>query len=69
MHTCSAGWYYNYWGYYWGWWVGPGVWALGGCGRWRTVLAFSFMAMFTFLVTSILVSPPRLAVCLLMGQL
>ncbi|KAK3299721.1 uncharacterized protein B0H64DRAFT_104565 [Chaetomium fimeti] len=49
--TCSSPWFWNYWGYYWGgWWRnpffidGPGDIAYSGCGHWRTVLAFSFMA-------------------------
>ncbi|KAH6977608.1 hypothetical protein EDB80DRAFT_757379 [Ilyonectria destructans] len=58
-HTCSATWYYNYWGYYWGhfWTVGP----VGrvninsaGCSQWRTVLAFSFIAWFLHLLSGIL---------------
>lgn len=58
IHTCSASWYYDYWGYYWGgWWRRPSFIAgTDGCGQWRTVLAFSFMAMFAFLVSTILVS-------------
>lgn len=56
IHTCSASWYYDYWGYYWGgWWRRPSFIAgTDGCGQWRTVLAFSFMAMFAFLVSTIL---------------
>ncbi|KAH7111941.1 hypothetical protein B0J13DRAFT_270210 [Dactylonectria estremocensis] len=58
-HTCSANWYYNYWGYYWGrfWTVGP----IGrvnisgaGCAQWRTVLAFSCIAWFLHLLSGIL---------------
>ncbi|KAK3306219.1 uncharacterized protein B0T15DRAFT_221934 [Chaetomium strumarium] len=55
--VCSSSWFCNYWGYYWG-----GFWrnpffngnTSAGCGHWRTSLAFSFMAMVAFLVTSIL---------------
>ncbi|EEU33767.1 uncharacterized protein NECHADRAFT_89158 [Fusarium vanettenii 77-13-4] len=58
-HICSAGWYYNYWGYYWGrfWRVGP----VGrvningaGCSQWRTVIAFSIIAWVLFIISSIL---------------
>lgn len=67
IHTCSSPWYWNYWGYYWGGYgSSPGTAGSGyrrstgaagsGCGAWRTVLAFSFMAMFAFLVSTILVS-------------
>jgi hypothetical protein len=59
--TCSARWYYNYWGYYWGrfWRVGPiGTVSINGagCAQWRTVLAFSFIAWFLHLLSGILVS-------------
>ncbi|SPQ24177.1 d35c8d83-68bb-43fb-bbd6-43592f4e6bf9 [Thermothielavioides terrestris] len=57
VHTCGSPWFYNYWGYYWGgWWRGPffPVFENSGCGSWRTALAFSFMVMFAFLVTTIL---------------
>ncbi|EXK25551.1 hypothetical protein FOMG_17793 [Fusarium oxysporum f. sp. melonis 26406] len=58
-HTCSARWYYGYWGYYWGlfWRVGPiGTVTINGagCGSWKTVLAFSFIAWFLHLLSSIL---------------
>ncbi|KAL2133763.1 hypothetical protein VTI74DRAFT_1745 [Chaetomium olivicolor] len=60
-HTCSAPWFRNYWGYYWGgWWRrrpfvnGPADIANAGCGHWRTVLAFSFMALVAFFVSAIL---------------
>ncbi|KAM5376424.1 hypothetical protein ACJZ2D_005478 [Fusarium nematophilum] len=58
-HTCSANWYYDYWGYYWGryWTVGP----VGrvtidgaGCAQWRTVLAFSFISWFLHFTSGIL---------------
>ncbi|KAH7255967.1 hypothetical protein BKA59DRAFT_521042 [Fusarium tricinctum] len=57
--TCSARWYYNYWGYYWGrfWRVGPiGTVSINGagCAQWRTVLAFSFIAWFLHLLSGIL---------------
>jgi len=57
--TCSSSWYYNYWGYYWGrfWRVGPiGRVRVGstGCPQWRTVLAFSFIALFLHLLSGIL---------------
>jgi hypothetical protein len=60
-HTCSSRWYYNYWGYYWGrfWRVGPiGTVSIGsaGCGQWKTVLAFSFIAWFLHFLSGILVS-------------
>ncbi|KAG7284913.1 hypothetical protein NEMBOFW57_009528 [Staphylotrichum longicolle] len=61
-NTCSATWYWDYWGYYWGgWWRRPTVIVTGpadigyaGCSQWRTVLAFSFMAMFSYFVSAIL---------------
>ncbi|KAI5456217.1 hypothetical protein BGZ63DRAFT_367600 [Mariannaea sp. PMI_226] len=57
--SCSAGWYVNYWGYYWGhfWTLGPaGTVRINsaGCGEWRTVLAFSFIAWFLHLLSGIL---------------
>ncbi|KAG4290113.1 hypothetical protein FPRO06_01999 [Fusarium proliferatum] len=58
-HTCSASWYYNYWGYYWGrlWRVGPvgtvNVEA-AGCASWRTALAFAFIAWFLHLLSGVL---------------
>lgn len=66
-NTCNALWYQSYWGYYWGnpwndaWeWDEPG-WGTttvgyAGCSQWRAVLAFSFMAAITYLISSILVS-------------
>ncbi|KNB18757.1 hypothetical protein FOXG_16189 [Fusarium oxysporum f. sp. lycopersici 4287] len=59
-HACSARWYYDYWGYYWGrfWRVGPiGTVTINGtgCGAWKTVLAFSFIAWFLHLLSGILV--------------
>ncbi|KAL2187934.1 hypothetical protein L209DRAFT_684139 [Thermothelomyces heterothallicus CBS 203.75] len=64
-HTCSSPWFTNYWGFYWGgWWLRrpfwgrPGSFIRSGCSSWRTVLAFSFMAMVSFLVTTCLVRPP-----------
>ncbi|KAH7109333.1 hypothetical protein EDB81DRAFT_849352 [Dactylonectria macrodidyma] len=58
-HTCSARWYYDYWGYYWGrfWRVGPvGTVTIdrAGCAQWRTVLAFSFIAWFLHFTSGIL---------------
>ncbi|KAJ9412655.1 hypothetical protein QL093DRAFT_2537701 [Fusarium oxysporum] len=58
-HTCSARCCYDYWGYYWGrfWRVGPiGTVTINGagCGSWKTVLAFSFIAWFLHLLSSIL---------------
>lgn len=51
---CDADWYYNYWGWYWG--GGYDRWTYGGaCSNWRAVLAFSFMASISFLLSSILV--------------
>lgn len=57
-HTCSARWYYNYWGFYWGrfWRVGPvGTVNIdgAGCAQWRTVLAFSFVAWFLHCLSGI----------------
>jgi len=66
-NTCNSYWYWNYWGYYWGGWYynpivvnGPADIAYSGCSQWRAVLAFSFMASITFLLSAILVSflPP-----------
>ncbi|KAL2270647.1 hypothetical protein VTJ83DRAFT_18 [Remersonia thermophila] len=58
---CNSYWYYDYWGYYWGrWWLtpvivtGPGDIEWAGCSYWRTVLAFSFLAMIGYLGTAIL---------------
>lgn len=61
IHTCSAPWFRDYWGFIWGgWWRRPFVTVnnvgYSGCGQWRTVLAFSFMAMFAYLVSTFLVS-------------
>jgi hypothetical protein len=58
-HTCSARWYYDYWGFYWGHFyrVGrPGTVSVdnAGCASWRTVLAFSFIAWFLHLLSGIL---------------
>lgn len=59
-NSCNSGWYNTYWGYYWGRWyrvapVGVNVnWS--GCSAWRTALAFSFVAMFTYLISFCLVS-------------
>ncbi|KAK0723580.1 hypothetical protein B0T26DRAFT_603004, partial [Lasiosphaeria miniovina] len=58
--ACDGWWFNNYWGYYWGRWytVGPaGInvnWT--GCGSWRTVLAFSFVACFLHLLSFFLAS-------------
>ncbi|KAG7293980.1 hypothetical protein NEMBOFW57_004041 [Staphylotrichum longicolle] len=59
--TCTSPWFWDYWGYYWGgWWrrpiivTGPADIGYSGCAEWRTVLAFSFMAMFAFFVSPIL---------------
>jgi len=54
--SCDSTWFWNYWGYYWGrWWrVGPPSLTLvgrSGCGQWRAMLAFSFMASMTFLAS------------------
>ncbi|WZH40830.1 hypothetical protein QYS62_001768 [Fusarium acuminatum] len=62
--TCSARWYYNYWGYYWGrfWRVGPiGTVSINGagCAQWRTVLAFSFIAWFLHLLSGILLDETK----------
>ncbi|KAK1760099.1 hypothetical protein QBC47DRAFT_448706 [Echria macrotheca] len=63
--TCNSVWYWNYWGYYWGGWYanpvvinGPGDIGYAGCSQWRAVLAFSFMAAITFLLSSILYCLP-----------
>ncbi|KAK3688891.1 hypothetical protein B0T22DRAFT_535965 [Podospora appendiculata] len=50
ISTCNAFWLNDYWGYYWGRWYRPGInWS--GCSAWRTVLAFSFIASFTYLLS------------------
>ncbi|AEO67391.1 uncharacterized protein THITE_151086 [Thermothielavioides terrestris NRRL 8126] len=58
LHTCRSGWFRTYWGFYWGEWrrvVAPGITRrLDGCSAWRSVLAFSFIAMFLYLLSSIL---------------
>ncbi|KAK4096609.1 hypothetical protein N658DRAFT_489832 [Parathielavia hyrcaniae] len=60
VNTCFAHWLGNYWEYHWGrWWRGPfGDVGYTGCSYWRTGLAFSFLAMFAFLITTILIRPP-----------
>lgn len=59
--TCDSQWFNTYWGYYWGRWylVGPvGINVnLTGCSAWRSVLAFSFLACITYLISFFLVSP------------
>ncbi|KFA63154.1 hypothetical protein S40285_09186 [Stachybotrys chlorohalonatus IBT 40285] len=45
---CSARWYITYWGWYWD------RYDNGGCGSWRTVLAFSFIAWVLHLASGIL---------------
>jgi len=56
-HSCSANWYNDYWGYYWGrlWRFGPigTVRVTSGCSEWRTVLAFSFIAIFAYIMSGI----------------
>jgi len=52
-HTCNSLWYSTYWGYYWDPYYRGGV-GYAGCSQWRAVLAFSFMAAITYLVSSIL---------------
>jgi hypothetical protein len=56
--TCNNSWYYNYWGFYWGRFWRPGFGPVTingpGCGEWRTVLAFSFIAMVCHLLSGIL---------------
>ncbi|KAK7417612.1 hypothetical protein QQX98_004433 [Neonectria punicea] len=62
--SCSARWYYDYWGYYWGrfWDDGPvgdvsrSTINRAGCSQWRTVLAFTFILSFIYLLSGILVS-------------
>ncbi|KAK3323144.1 hypothetical protein B0T19DRAFT_198515 [Cercophora scortea] len=50
INTCNAFWFNVYWGYYWGRWYRPGInWS--GCSAYRTVLAFSFIASFTYLLS------------------
>jgi hypothetical protein len=57
--ACSGRWYNDYWGYHWGrfWRYGP-VGSVpinrAGCSQWRTVLAFTFIASFTHLLSGIL---------------
>ncbi|PTD04099.1 hypothetical protein HYE67_002980 [Fusarium culmorum] len=58
-HTCSANWYYNYWGYYWGRFyrvgnVNAADIGNAGCAPWRTALAFSFIAWFLHFLSGIL---------------
>lgn len=57
-HHCGTEWFYNYWGYYWGrWWnEAPVGFAprYDGCGYWKTVLAFSFIASMMHLLSFIL---------------
>lgn len=57
-HHCNTVWFHNYWGYYWGrWWNDrpPGVIPrYDGCGYWKTVLAFSFIASMMHLLSFIL---------------
>ncbi|KAK4033215.1 hypothetical protein C8A01DRAFT_40344 [Parachaetomium inaequale] len=53
IHTCSAPWFSNYWGFFWGgWWRNRFFIGASGCSHWRAVLAFSFVAMFTYLITT-----------------
>ncbi|KAK3901554.1 hypothetical protein C8A05DRAFT_34769 [Staphylotrichum tortipilum] len=57
VHTCSGGWFSNYWSFYWGrFWRRPVLvtTSSSGCSQWRTVLAFSFLAMFAFFITTFL---------------
>ncbi len=59
VNTCDSFWYTNYWGYYWGRWfyvapVGVDI-GWSGCSAWRTVLAFSFIAMLCYLLSAMLV--------------
>ena len=60
INTCESSWYRTYWGFYWGRWyrvASPGVDVMRtGCGAWRTVLAFSFVAMMLYLLSGFLVS-------------
>ncbi|KPM35103.1 hypothetical protein AK830_g11470 [Neonectria ditissima] len=60
--SCSSSWYYDYWGYYWGrfWHDGPSgdvshaTINRAGCSQWRTVLAFTFILSFAYLLSGIL---------------
>ncbi|KFA56381.1 hypothetical protein S40293_05064 [Stachybotrys chartarum IBT 40293] len=45
---CSARWYITYWGWYWD------RYENGGCGSWKTVLAFSFIAWVLHLASGVL---------------
>lgn len=65
INTCSSSWYYNYWGYYWGgFWRTAPIGTVGingaGCSQWRTVLAFSFIALSLHILSGILVSVHRI---------
>ncbi|KAL2120269.1 hypothetical protein VTJ04DRAFT_4295 [Mycothermus thermophilus] len=56
---CEAEWYRTYWGYYWGQWYRvvstPGIEVnRTGCSAWRTVLAFSFVAIVLYLLSATL---------------
>ncbi|KAI8401525.1 hypothetical protein FOFC_18394 [Fusarium oxysporum] len=57
-HICSASWYRNYWGFYWGrrWRFGrPGIAINGaGCSEWRAVLGFSILAWVFHFISGIL---------------
>ncbi|KAK4151698.1 hypothetical protein C8A00DRAFT_45146 [Chaetomidium leptoderma] len=57
-NTCESDWYRSYWGFYWGRWyrdASPGVDVMRtGCAAWRTVLAFSFIAMILYLLSGFL---------------
>ncbi|KAL2129465.1 hypothetical protein VTI74DRAFT_7786 [Chaetomium olivicolor] len=59
ISTCNSIWFRRYWGFYWGRWyrvASPGVDVRRtGCAAWRTVLAFSFIAMVLYLLSAFLV--------------
>jgi len=59
-NTCSSSWYYSYWGHWWNYypytWNAPYAYRISGsaCPLWRTILAFSFMAIIAHLLSGLL---------------
>jgi hypothetical protein len=59
-NTCTSSWFYNYWGHYWDYyervWRGYSYVRISGsaCPLWRTILAFSFMAILAHLLSGLL---------------
>ncbi|KXX82194.1 hypothetical protein MMYC01_201693 [Madurella mycetomatis] len=58
VNTCGSGWFISYWGYYWGRWYRKGEPGIDvnrtGCSAWRTILAFSFIPIFLYLLSGFL---------------